>query len=57
MDQGEQEMARDRVADAIREWAAPDPELGWAGCTETAEHAQELADFLWERGLTASSES
>lgn len=44
----------DDVRDAIIEWAQPDGELGWVGSPEVAEHAQELADFLWERGLTTT---
>jgi hypothetical protein len=40
------------VTDAIREWAAPDEELGWPGSPEVAQHAEEIAAFLWERGLT-----
>ena len=35
---------------AIREWAAPDDDLGWTGSEEVAEHAAELAAFLCERG-------
>lgn len=35
---------------AIREWAAPDDDLGWVGSPEVAEHAEELAAFLCERG-------
>lgn len=55
--EGEQGMVQDPVADAIREWAEPDPGLGWVGSTEVAGHAQEIADWLWERGLARQSDT
>jgi hypothetical protein len=42
----------DEVRDALIEWAKPDEELGWPGAPEVAQHAEEIASFLWERGLT-----
>lgn len=41
----------DEVQAAIEEFAAPSEELGWPGSAEVAQHAEEIAAFLWERGL------
>lgn len=51
--QGSTPRVDETVRDAVLEWAAPDEELGWVGLPAlTRDLATELADFLWERGLT-----
>jgi hypothetical protein len=37
--------------EALREWARPDEELGWPGSSTVEMNAEEIAAFLWERGL------
>lgn len=41
----------DKVEEAIKEWAKPDDELGWDGSSEVAQHAHEIAGYLWEQNL------
>lgn len=42
---------QEAAAEAIREWAAPDAGFGWVGASGVAEHADELACWLYDRGL------
>lgn len=41
----------DPAVEAIRDWARPDPELGWTGSPAVHRHAGEIVDWLSERQL------
>jgi hypothetical protein len=45
------EDIEETVANAIKEFAQPDADLGWVGSNEVELHASEIASFLMERGL------
>lgn len=43
----------EKVEAAIKEYAAPDDELGWMGAPEVDRLAYEIAAYLDEKGLLA----
>ena len=45
----EQDRLERDIEEAIREFAKPDAELGWAGNADLAEQAEELAAFILDR--------